>query len=134
LLLVPAIVVLLAGTVSDYVASIGPIRDAYDQALGDAALAIASNLRVEPGGGIGLELPTAAISVLRTDAVDSIYFRVCGPDGAVIAAGAGPAGRAHLPHARSTAENQARHDALYRGQPIRLVSYRSATAFGPVTT
>src|SRR4030095_8050483 len=124
LLLVPAIVVLLAGTVSDYVASIGPIRDAYDQALGDAALAIASNLRVEPGGGIDLELPAAAISVLRTDAVDSIYFRVSGPDGAVIA------GDADLPQAEGDAGNPARADAFYRGLPIRLVSYRSATASG----
>ena len=128
LLLVPAIVVLLAGTVSDYVASIGPIRDAYDMALADAALAIASNLRIEPDGGIGLELPAAAIAVLRTDAVDSIYFRVSGPGGSIIA------GDADLPQPRSTAANPARDDALYRGQAIRLVSYRSATAAGPVTT
>jgi two-component system sensor histidine kinase TctE len=128
LLLVPAIVVLLAATVSDYVASIGPIRDAYDLALGDAALAIASNLRTEPDGSIALELPQAAIAVLRTDAVDSIYFRVSGPDGSIIA------GDADLPQPRNTAENPARDDALYRGQPIRLVSYRSATASGPVTT
>ena len=128
LLLVPAIVVLLAGTVSDYVTSIGPIRDAYDQALADAALAIASNLRIEPGVGIGLELPAAAIAVLRTDAVDSIYFRVSGPDGAIIA------GDADLPQAEGDAGNPARTDAFYRGLPIRLVSYRSATASGTVTT
>src|SRR5262247_4455709 len=97
LLLLPAIVVLLAGTVSDYLTSISPIRDAYDQALADAALAIASNLRSEPGTGVGLELPAAAIAVLRTDAVDSIYFRVSGPDESIIA------GDADLPQAPQSA-------------------------------
>src|SRR5262245_38963972 len=72
LLLVPAIVVLLAGTISDYATSIGPVRDAYDQALADAALAIATNLRMDSSGSVTLELPAPAIALLRSDAVDSI--------------------------------------------------------------
>jgi two-component system, OmpR family, sensor histidine kinase TctE len=128
LLLAPAIVVLLAGALSDYLTSISPIRDAYDQALADAALAIATNLRMDATGAVSLELPAAAIALLRTDAVDSIYFRVSAPDGSIIA------GDADLPQARAGAENPSREDAIFRGQPIRLVSYRSAAGPGVVTT
>ena len=41
LLIVPALILLIAGTVVDYVTSIGPVDDAYDQALIDSALELA---------------------------------------------------------------------------------------------
>src|SRR5262245_33809101 len=94
LLAVPAIVVLLAGTVSDYISSITPVRDAYDRALADAALAIAGHVRADASGRVTLVLPPEAITVLRTDAIDAIYFRVTGPDGAWLA------GDRDLPEAR----------------------------------
>ena len=39
LLLLPAVLILSAGTLSDYLTALTPYRDAYDQALFDAALA-----------------------------------------------------------------------------------------------
>jgi two-component system sensor histidine kinase TctE len=128
LLVVPAIFVLLAGTVSDYMSSINPVRDAYDQALADAALAIAGHVRTHRDGQLTLVLPPEAIAVLRTDAIDSIYFRVSGPDGSFIA------GDKDLPPAWIAFTNPSFETATHRGQPIRLVTYRSATSAGAVTT
>jgi two-component system sensor histidine kinase TctE len=127
LLVVPATLALLAGTVSDYLSNINPVRDAYDQALADAALAIAGHVRKEPGGRLSLVLPSEAITVLRTDAIDSIYFRVSGPDGKFIA------GDIDLPVARSHQGNRSYDNSVYRGVPIRLVSFRSDTT-GVTTT
>jgi two-component system, OmpR family, sensor histidine kinase TctE len=121
LLVVPATLVLLAGTVSDYVSNITPVRDAYDRALADAALAISGHVRRDASGQHRLVLPAEAISVLRTDAVDSIYFRVSTRDGTFIA------GDTDLPVARSSAANPSYQDSTYNGVPIRLVSYRNAT-------
>ncbi len=118
LLVVPATLVLLAGTVSDYLSNINPVRDAYDQALADAALAIAGHVRKDTTGKLSLVLPSEAITVLRADAVDSIYFRVSGPDGKFIA------GDIDLPEAPG-AGKRSFSNSKYRDVPIRLVSYRS---------
>jgi two-component system sensor histidine kinase TctE len=128
LLVVPAIVVLLAGTLSDYVSSISPVRDAYDRALADAALAIAGYVRPKDGGRPMLILPEEAIRVLRADAMDSIYFRVSAPDGALIA------GDEDLPYAQRATANPSFQTASYRGQPTRIVSYRSQSSAGSITT
>ena len=119
LLVVPATLVLLAGTVSDYLSNINPVRDAYDQALADAALAIAGHVDRDANGKLNLVLPAEAITVLRADAVDSIYFRVSAPDGTFIA------GDGDLPGAHRTPANPSFQTSTYRGVPIRLVSYRS---------
>jgi two-component system sensor histidine kinase TctE len=127
LLVVPATLVLLAGTVSDYLSNINPVRNAYDQALADAALAIAGHVRKDPNGKLTLVLPAEAITVLRADAVDSIFFRVAGPDGRFIA------GDIDLPEAVVGARNRTFVNSSYRGVPIRLVSYRG-DATGVTTT
>jgi two-component system sensor histidine kinase TctE len=128
LLVVPAILVLFAGPVSDYVTSINPVRDAYDRALGDAAIAIAGYVRTNPSGQFSLVLPDEAIGVLRADAVDAIYFKVSAPDGTLIA------GDQDLPQARTTFANPTFQTSTYRGQPTRIVSYRSTSSAGIVTT
>jgi two-component system sensor histidine kinase TctE len=128
LLVLPALVVLLAGTISDYISSISPVRDAYDRALADAALAIAGYVRKNDAGRTMLELPEEAIGVLRADAIDSIYFRVSGPDGVIIA------GDQDLPQAARGHANPSFTTAMYRGQPTRIVSYRSTSSAGAVTT
>ena len=42
-LLLPAVLILTAGTLSDYFTALPPYRDAYDQAMFDAALAISAH-------------------------------------------------------------------------------------------
>ena len=128
LLVVPAILVLFAGTVSDYVSSINPVRDAYDRALGDAAFAIAGYVRTSPDGRMSLVLPEEAIGMLRADALDSFYFRISAPDGSLIA------GDSDLPEAHRTLANPSFQTSKYRGEPTRIVSYRSLSNSGEVTT
>jgi two-component system, OmpR family, sensor histidine kinase TctE len=126
LLLLPAAAVLLAGTLSDYLASIRPVRDAYDRALMDAAVAIAAHVHADGPGRPAIDLPPAAVAMLRTDALDHIYFSVRSADGTLLA------GDADLLAPGAGAPAQA--SAQYRGQPIRLVSYRSGHGPGAVTT
>jgi two-component system sensor histidine kinase TctE len=128
LLVLPAIVVLLAGTLSDYFSSIEPVRSAYDQALADGAIAISAHVQAHTDGRITLVLPPEAITVLRTDAVDTVYFRVSAPNGALLA------GDADLPQNRTARSNPSYQTVEFRGQPIRLVNYRSVTPSGTVTT
>jgi two-component system, OmpR family, sensor histidine kinase TctE len=127
LLLLPVAVVLLAGTLSDYLASIEPVREAYDRALLDAAVAIAAHVRTDAFGRVGVDLPPAAIALLRTDALDAIYFSVRSADGRLLA------GDADLPAPAPGATGTAQATAQYRGQPIRLVSYRSDRGAGAAT-
>jgi two-component system sensor histidine kinase TctE len=123
------LVVLLAGTISDYYTSINPVRDAYDRALADSALAIAGYVRAnDDGKRVMLVLPDEAIRVLRTDAIDAIYFRVAAPDGSLIA------GDQDLPSARNVRANPAFDTVTHRGVPTRIVSYRSVSPAGMVTT
>jgi two-component system, OmpR family, sensor histidine kinase TctE len=128
LLVVPAILVLLAGTVSDYVSSINPVRDAYDRALGDAALAIAGYVRRNATGGMSLVLPQEAIRALRADAVDAMYFRISAPDGSLVA------GDGDLPQARGKMTNPSFQTAMYHGHPTRIASYHSDSSVGAITT
>ncbi|HEY2686366.1 MAG TPA: sensor histidine kinase [Steroidobacteraceae bacterium] len=127
LLILPALVILIAGTVLDYVTSINPVDEAYDQQLVDGALAIAGHVRADPAGGATLELPNDAVSILRADSYDTVYFHVASLDGRFIAGDAG------LPESRDAGSNPSRGTGEYRGAPIRMVTYRTNIAgAGPV--
>ncbi len=127
LLLLPSMAILGAGTLSDYFASSIPLTQAYDQALLDSALAIADHVEVGDDDALVLNLPADALAILRADTHDSIYFKVTGPDGRVIA------GDADLPSLRARSAFAARGDARYRGEPIRLVGHAAHTSAGAVT-
>lgn len=128
LLVLPAILVLLAGTVVDYLARRGPVRDAYDAVLLDTAIALATNVHADADQRITAVLPPAALNVLRTDSLDSIYFRISGPDGAFIA------GDQDLPQLATALSNPSYTTLAYRGQPVRVVTYRTQTSAGFVNT
>jgi two-component system sensor histidine kinase TctE len=127
LLLGPTAALLLAGAAIDYFSGLAPVYAAYDQALGDGALAVAAYVRADAGGHVTAELLPQAVAVLRTDAADSIFYQVLGPDGAYIAGDRG------LPAATSATTNPAFSSGVYRGVPIRYASYRTPTSAGPVT-
>src|SRR3990172_11477795 len=61
-----------------YITAIGAAQDAYDSALLDPALAIASHLNVADDV-IQIGLPTVALDALRIDSVDRMFFQVLGP-------------------------------------------------------
>lgn len=128
LLVLPAILVLLAGTVVDYLARRGPVRDAYDAVLLDTAIALAANVHTDANQRITAVLPQAALNVLRSDSLDSIYFRISGPNGEWVA------GDQDLPQIASALSNPSYQTVSYRGRPVRLVNYRTQTSAGFVST
>jgi len=124
LLLLPAVLILIAGTLSDYFTALGPYRDAYDQALFDAALAVSAHVRADARGLPTLSLPPDAIAILRYDTYDSIFFKVTSESGDFIA------GDRDLPQLPPEQTNPARGYTRYHGEPVRLVTYRAKAATG----
>jgi two-component system, OmpR family, sensor histidine kinase TctE len=123
-LLLPAVLILTAGTVSDYFTALPPYRDAYDQALFDAALVVSAHVRTDAHGHRTLSLPPDAIAILRYDSYDSIFFKVTTDSGDYIA------GDRDLPQSAEESNNPARGYAQYHGESVRLVTYRTKGANG----
>ncbi len=113
---------LVVTSVIDYRTTLSRVVEAYDQALGDAALALAGNLRVE-GEELRLRLSDRAVQVLQLDSTDQVYFRVIGPHGETVA------GEAGLQAPQPAAGRQV-YDAQFQGIPIRMIAYPVATAVG----
>lgn len=128
LLVVPATVALVAGTLADFLSSTGPIRDVYDQELANDAVALSLGVRARSSGIISVRIPEEAETLLRTDPADKVYFGIVGPDGALLA------GDADLPQAQAGKHNPAFQTAVYRSEPIRLATYRRTTRLGVITT
>jgi two-component system, OmpR family, sensor histidine kinase TctE len=124
LVLLPAVLIQTAGTLSDYFTALTPYRDAYDQALFDAALAISAHVRPDAQGQPNLSLPPDAIAILRYDSYDSIFFKVTTAMGAFIA------GDRDLPELHDTTSNPARGYAQYHAEAVRLVTYRAKSTTG----
>ena len=78
--------IVLSG-IPTYLTAISAAKDAYDSALLDPALAIASHLHVVDDK-IEIGLPVVALDALRIDSVDRMYFQVLGPDNQRIAGNA----------------------------------------------
>ncbi len=127
LLLLPAVAILMAGTLADYFTAVAPLGEAYDQALIDAAIAIAGRVVTTPGGRPALSLPPEAAAILRADSIDSVFFHVSAADGRHISGDAG------LPDVPDRGGNPARGNSTFRGEPVRLVSYRTTAGTAPVT-
>lgn len=125
MLLWPALILLLAGALIDFLSGLTPVNNAYDHALIDAALAVAAHVRAGANGELMADLPPRASNVLRTDPEDSIFFRISAPDGRFIA------GDIDLPSAPAGSFNPALSDDMFRGEPIRRVSYLAMTSAGP---
>jgi len=124
LLLIPTALIAAAATYSAYRTSLAPIEGAYDAELLDTALAVASNLEAHDRTAPTLELTPDAVRLLRSDAHDNIYYRVSGSDGHFMAGDHDLA----VPH--QGVGNPEFSQATYRGEPIRVVSYRASAASG----
>ena len=124
LLLIPTAAVAAAATYSAYRTSLAPLDAAYDAELRDTALAVASSIEARGGSGAMWSLTPDAVRMLRSDAHDTIYYRVSGSDGHFIAGDRDLA----VPH--QAMSNPEFSGADYRGEPIRVVSYRIAAAGG----
>jgi two-component system sensor histidine kinase TctE len=113
----PILLLNLAGASLAYLLAWIPAQQAFDQAIGDAAAALAARLVPGPDHAL-LDLPKQAEQLLRTDETDAIYFVVRGPDGVLVA------GDADFP-ALPRVPPGATFDAAMRGEPVR-VAQRSA--------
>jgi two-component system, OmpR family, sensor histidine kinase TctE len=122
LLLVPTAAIAAAATYGAYRTALAPFEAAYDKALLDAALAIASNIAARGADGPALSLTPDAVSMLRSDSLDTIYYRVSGEDGHFIA------GDRDLPVPHQGIENPEFDDLSFGGESIRLLSYRAVSA------
>src|SRR5205823_255495 len=116
MLLPPIAALLVLGALVAYYPSIEPATAAYDQGLIDVGISLGSYLRAS-GSSYRLELPAAVDQVLRRDSYDTVYYRVLGPTGEVIAGDEG------LPEPQSGATGSVvAYDTAYMGQNVRAVA------------
>ena len=85
-LLGPLLLLVAAGTFVSYRIALNAANKAYDAALLDPVLAIASHLR-STAGRVELDLPSIAIEALRIDTEDRVYYAVLGSGGENLIAG-----------------------------------------------
>jgi two-component system sensor histidine kinase TctE len=116
MLLPPIAALLVLGALVAYYPSIEPATAAYDQGLIDIGISLGTYIRAV-GIGYRLELPAAVDQVLRRDSFDTVYYRVLGPGGQVIAGDEG------LPEPlNGSGETVVAYDTAYKGQDVRAVA------------
>lgn len=113
----PLALLVLTGTVISYYIALNAATRAYDSALLDPALAIASHIRGS-GTQVALDLPSVAIDALRIDTEDRVFYQVLGPDEKLIA------GTPLLskPDQRLAPDTHLFHDSRLDDEPVRVVS------------
>ncbi|HUL93981.1 MAG TPA: sensor histidine kinase N-terminal domain-containing protein [Burkholderiales bacterium] len=116
-LLGPLLLLVAAGSFLSYRIALSAANKAYDSALLDPALAIASHLK--PGGTrLELDLPSIAIEALRIDTEDRVYYQVLGPAGELIAG----TPRLPAPPERLQPGEHIYYDATLEGERVRIAA------------
>jgi two-component system sensor histidine kinase TctE len=113
----PLLFLVAAGSVVSHRIALNAANKAYDSALLDPVLAIASHLR-RSGSRVELDLPSIAIEALRIDTEDHVYYQVSGPDGELVA------GTPQLPAPaeRLAPDEHVFYDARLGGEPVRVAA------------
>jgi two-component system sensor histidine kinase TctE len=77
-LVIPILVLLLVGAALTYGLAIGLATDAYDKALLDSVYSVANCVHYQdgPGGHIVVDLPPAALAILKDDIKDRVFYQV----------------------------------------------------------
>ncbi len=107
-----------AGTFVSYRIALNAANKAYDSALLDPVLAIASHLR-STGNRIELDLPSIAIEALRIDTEDRVYYAVLGPGGEQLIAGTA---RLPAPPELLSPGDHIYYDAKLEGERVRVAA------------
>ena len=126
--LLPLLILLGVSLGADYRIAYDPAQEAYDHALSDDVVELASRVHVADGKRLVLDLPEAAEDVLRNDSADREYLAVYGPDGRLIS---GDAALQPDPVAVDAAPRLA--NSKIHGEKVRKASYRRNTDLGPVS-
>jgi len=113
----PLLLLVTAGSFVSYRIALNAATQAYDSALLDPVLAIASHLR-RTGDQLELDLPSIAIEALRIDTEDRVYYQVRGPDGELIAG----TPRLPAPPERLAPEEHIFYDARLEGERVRVAA------------
>lgn len=121
----PLLLLVAAGTLVSYRIALSAATRAYDSALLDPALAIASHLR-RNGDRIELDLPSIAIEALRIDTEDRVYFQVLGPRDELIAG----TPRLPSPPRRLAPDEHMYYDAILEGERVRVAARGVAVGAG----
>ncbi|MCL4746891.1 MAG: sensor histidine kinase N-terminal domain-containing protein [Burkholderiaceae bacterium] len=116
------VLILVTSSLFDYRRAVVPVQAAFDQALINAAVAVAARVRFG-GNAVELDLSDQSISLLRTDIVDQVYFRVVDPNGNTLGGDSDLRGP-------TNPLGPTLFDADFRGQPLRGVAYPAATPSG----
>ncbi len=113
----PLMLLIAAGTFISYRIALSAANKAYDSALLDPALAIASHIRRD-GSRFELDLPSIAIDALRIDTEDRVYYQVLGPADELIA------GTPRLPATPQPMQpdEHAFYDATLEGERVRVAA------------
>jgi len=113
----PLLLLVAAGSFVSYRIALSAANKAYDSALLDPVLAIASHLH-DTGGRLELDLPSIAIEALRIDTEDRVYYQVLGPNGELIAG----TPRLPAPPERLAPEEHIFYDARLEGERVRVAA------------
>jgi len=113
-LIVPVLLLNLAGVALNYAIAWIPAQIAFDQSLADAATMLAARVS-ERGGRLQLDLPQASEYALRDDGLDRVYFSVRDSQGRLLA------GDAEVPLRPARAAAPAT-DAVINGEAVRMVA------------
>ena len=120
-LLVPTLALWALGFVTSYSRSLAQANEAYDRTLLGSALVIAERIGAVDGDVV-VDLPYAALEMLRTDAQDRIFYRVANLDD-----DRHVTGYEDLPRPQGPSSSEpVFYDALYRNQEIRVVALQHA--------
>jgi two-component system sensor histidine kinase TctE len=127
LLLVPMGLLLITSVYVNYETAQEPANHAYDHALADTVVDLSGHLKAREDS-IGLDVPVKSLDLLRPDQFDRMYFQVLDPKGLLVA------GEPDIPKEPDrSASNPRLYDGVFRNSPVRVASYRAATAIGEVT-
>ncbi len=126
-LIPPLLVVGIAAAGGAYVFMERRLTTAYDHDLGDTARALVPYLRRD-GDGVRLELTELALSILRADSSDQIFYAVRDARGRVAAGD-----ESLVVQAKGTDISPNFWDGTLRGVPVRAVSFETKVSGLPVT-
>src|SRR2546427_12752820 len=113
----PLLLLVVAGSFVSYRIALDAATKAYDSALRDPVLAIASHLR-HTGSRLELDLPSIAIEALRIDTEDRVYYQVLGPGDELIAG----TPRLPAPPEPLAPEEHVFYDAKLEGERVRVAA------------
>jgi two-component system, OmpR family, sensor histidine kinase TctE len=105
------------------------VNTVLDRVLTGSALAIAERVAVGNDGAIEIDVPYVALEMLTSAAEDRVFYRVEGPPGTFVT------GYRNLPVPEAGETAQVAHqprfaDAVFRGEPIRMVILSGAASSG----